>query len=143
MQITAKMVSFFFYCSGNTSLVAPEALAHCLQRRTACNISPELEIVVELGNLVPRKNFVSQKVFMILRYLQSWTAKMFLKLLHKLFVLLRLYQFLLHTHDCILIYSNNFVSLNISPSSETFHRTITCFWPNISSLFAEIFQWKH
>ena len=31
----------------------------------------ELEIVVELGNLVPRKNLVSQKVFLILRYLQS------------------------------------------------------------------------
>ena len=31
----------------------------------------ELEIVVELGNLVPRKNLGSQKVFLILRYLQS------------------------------------------------------------------------
>ena len=40
-------------------------------------LNPELEIVVELGNLVPRKNLVSQKVFLILRYLQSWTAKSF------------------------------------------------------------------
>ena len=32
---------------------------------------PELEIVVELGNLVPSKNLVSQKVFLILKYLQS------------------------------------------------------------------------
>ena len=31
----------------------------------------ELEIVVELGNLVPRKNLVSQKVSLVLRYLQS------------------------------------------------------------------------
>ena len=37
----------------------------------------ELEIVVELGNLVPRKNFVPQKVFLPLRYFQSWTAKSF------------------------------------------------------------------
>ena len=29
----------------------------------------ELEIVVEFGNLVPRKILVSQKVFLILRYL--------------------------------------------------------------------------
>ena len=35
------------------------------------DIPPELEIAVELGNLVPRKNSVSQKVFLILRYLQS------------------------------------------------------------------------
>ena len=35
------------------------------------NHKAELEIVVELGNLVPRKNLVSQKVFLILRYLQS------------------------------------------------------------------------
>ena len=71
------------------------SLARCPSR---CRRA-ELEIVVELGNLVPRKNLGSQKVFLILRYLQSWTAKMFLKLLQKLFVLLRLFQFLWHTHD--------------------------------------------
>ena len=74
--------------------------------RSTC--SPELEIVVELGNLVPRKTLVSQKVFLILRYLQSWTAKMFLKLLQILLVLLRLYQFLWHTHD-FLFWNQKFV----------------------------------
>ena len=34
-------------------------------------LAAELEIVVELGNLVPRKNLASQKVFWVLRYLQS------------------------------------------------------------------------
>ena len=31
------------------------------------DVGSELEIVVELGNLVPRNNLVSQKVFMALR----------------------------------------------------------------------------
>ena len=41
------------------------------QGLTLFPMGAELEIVVELGNLVPRKNLVLQKVFSILRYLQS------------------------------------------------------------------------
>ena len=60
---------------------------------------PELEIGVELGNLVPRKNLVSQKVFFDFEVFTELNSKKFLKLLQKLFVLHRLYQFLWHTHD--------------------------------------------
>ena len=38
---------------------------------------PELEIVVELGNLVPRNKLALQKVFVALRYSQSKIAKYF------------------------------------------------------------------
>ena len=51
---------YFLICTGSAGSAGSAAL------RTA-----ELEIVVELGNLVPRKNLVLQKVFLILRYLQS------------------------------------------------------------------------
>ena len=61
---------------------------------------PELKIVLELGNLVHRKNLVSQKVFFGFEIFTKLNSKMFLKFL--------------------LEYINNFVSLNISPSAEMF-----------------------
>ena len=41
------------------------------QQRGQPPTKSELEIVVELENQVPRKNLVSQKVSLVLRYLQS------------------------------------------------------------------------
>ena len=54
----------------------------------------ELEIVVELGNLVPRKNLVSQKVFFDFDIFIELNSKKFLKLLPKLIVLHMIYPFL-------------------------------------------------
>ena len=40
MEINILMVLLFVMIINNTSLAAKGALAHCLQRRTACNTSP-------------------------------------------------------------------------------------------------------
>ena len=47
------------------------------QLGSGCQGEAELEIVVELGNLVPRNNLALQKVFVDLRYSRSKTTKCF------------------------------------------------------------------
>ena len=61
-------------------------------------IGPELEIVVELGNLVPRKNLVLQKVF-LLWDIYKIKKRNVSEFLQKLCILNRTYQFLWNTHD--------------------------------------------
>ena len=58
------------FCSTEPRVQDPDnnSVCVCVSRGGA---QAELEIVVELGNLVPRKNLVSQKVSLDLRNLQS------------------------------------------------------------------------
>ena len=68
-------------------------------RWNAARSCQDLQIVVERGNQVPRKNLVFQKVFLALRYLQSWSAKHFGNFCPNYMFSIGLIIFLGHTYD--------------------------------------------